>query len=221
MLCTVGDRIARRNPTLLRCASGRPRGNRGTAESWRCRGCRVSSYEPRPGTVAYRVLAYLETLPKGAEVTASRLAEEIGTPADNIRPCMQPAINAGAIFVRQKDEHVRSPFWYSLTDHSSAPRAPVQRLVVPPDTPPQGANRDATGFEGRGQQWPDATDCKARGKVISPEASASATGRGGDAPIARGAAPVSSSFGDLELHMVVRVTHAQAEAIVQLLQGSA
>ena len=54
---------------------------------------------------------------------------------------------------------------------------------------PQGANRDAIGFEGRGQQWPDATDCKARGKVMSLEASASATGRGGNAPIARGAAP--------------------------------
>lgn len=194
MLCTVGDRIARRNPTLLRCASGRPRGNRGTAESWRCRGCRVSSYEPRPGTVAYRVLAYLETLPKGAEVTASRLAEEIGTPADNIRPCMQPAINAGAIFVRQKDEHVRSPFWYSLTNHSAIPRAPVPQVAVPEMDAPQA------GPVGDGSQKPNGG--KHDSRTAPPKLAATA-----------------SPMGDIELHMVVRVTHAQAEAIVQVLRG--
>jgi hypothetical protein len=185
------------------------------------------SYTPKPGSTAQRAIAYLEKLPKGAEVMTSKIAEAINAPNDSIQPCMLPALSAGLVFARQKYEHPRAPYWYSLTDHRSIPRVKPPLVSIPGaddaahEHTPQGANRDATGFEGRGQQWPDATDCKARGKVMSPEASASATGRGADGPIARGAAPVSSSDATIELHMVVRVTHAQAEAIVQLLGRSA
>jgi hypothetical protein len=151
------------------------------------------SYLPRPGTVAWKALQHLETLQPGAEIMTSALAEAIGVEPHLIQPCMLSLIAAKMAYRRQKDEHARSPWWYSLTDHSKIPRAPVQRVAVPTEHTPQGANRAATGFEGRGPQGPDATDCKARSKVMSPEASASATGRGGNAPIARGAAPASMS----------------------------
>jgi hypothetical protein len=164
------------------------------------------SYEPRPGTVAWKALQHLETLPAGAEILGSALAEAIGAEPYQIQPCMLALIAAKMAYRRQKDEHLRSPWWYSLTDHSKIPRAPVQRVALPSATEhtPQGANRDASAEQSH-----------------VAEASASAAGQGANGPTARGAAPASSSpevGGLIDLHMVVRVTTAQAEQIVRLLQ---
>lgn len=94
-----------------------------------------AGYEPRPGTVAFRVLAHLETLPAGAEVMTSALAEAINAEASQIQPCLELALKAGQVFRRQKDDHIRSPWWWSLTDHSGIPKVRSKPAFVQPQTP--------------------------------------------------------------------------------------
>jgi hypothetical protein len=89
----------------------------------------TADYEPKPGTVAFRALAHLETLPDGAEVMTSQLAEAIGAEASQIQPCLQLAFAAGKVFRRQRDDHVRSPLWWSLTDHSGNPKKKAAAAV--------------------------------------------------------------------------------------------
>lgn len=91
----------------------------------------MTTYTPEPGTVAFRVLAYLETLPAGAEIMTSALAEALGLEGKNLIPCLETALAAGRIFRRQRDTHVRSPFWWSLTDYSAIPKAERPVLEVP------------------------------------------------------------------------------------------
>ena len=55
-------------------------------------------YAARPGTVAYRVLAYLATLPPGTEITTSALGIELNIDAVSIPPCLDPAVTAGQVF---------------------------------------------------------------------------------------------------------------------------
>jgi hypothetical protein len=156
------------------------------------------SYAPlhRPDTIAWKSVRYLETLPKGAEILCSKLAEAIGVDTKLIQPSMLAAVAAGQVFRRQKDDHARSPWWYSLTDYSKIPRAAVQRVVVP-------------------------DDAKAVDAPSTPARKA-ATARTTPNGAAEGATPNDgSTSAPIELHMVVRVTHAQAEAIVQLLGRSA
>lgn len=94
-----------------------------------------AAYEPRPGTVAYRVLAHLETLPAGAEVMTSALAEAINAEASQIQPCLELALKAGQVHRRQKDDHVRSPWWWSLTDYSAIPKLRLKPAVSLPEAP--------------------------------------------------------------------------------------
>lgn len=79
------------------------------------------TYEPRPGTVAFRALAHLGTLPPGTEMMTSALAEAIGLAANHLSPNLEPALSAGRVFRRQRDNHVRSPFFWSLTDNRRPP----------------------------------------------------------------------------------------------------
>jgi hypothetical protein len=150
------------------------------------------SYAPNPGTVAWKALQHLETLPAGAEIMGSKLAEAIDAEPYQIQPCMLSLIASKMAYRRQKDEHPRSPWWYSLTDYSKLPRAPVPRVVVP----------DATAG--------DAPPFPAR------EAAAARTTTNG---AAEGATPKDgSTSAPIELHLVVRVSHRQAERIVELLK---
>lgn len=80
------------------------------------------SYRPIPGTVAFRALAHLETLPKGAELMTSALAEAIGCDGRNIVPSLETALAAKLVFRRQRDTHVRSPMWWSLVEHKRQPQ---------------------------------------------------------------------------------------------------
>lgn len=96
------------------------------------------SYEPRPGTVAFRALAYLETLPQGAEATTSQITEALGLAPTQLQACLEPPLANGRIFRRQRDDHPRSPWWWSLTDFSALPKAPRPAAVpfeVPAQTP--------------------------------------------------------------------------------------
>ncbi len=92
---------------------------------------RRESYEPRPGTVAFRALAYLETLPQGAEVMTSALAEALRLDDyKTLAPCLEAAVKGGAVFQRKRDDHARSPWWWSLTDFSALPKAPRPAAVA-------------------------------------------------------------------------------------------
>lgn len=88
------------------------------------------SYEPRPGTVAFRALAYLETLPQGAEATTSQITEALGLAPTQLQACLEPPLANGRIFRRQRDDHPRSPWWWSLTDFSALPKAPRPAAVA-------------------------------------------------------------------------------------------
>lgn len=71
-------------------------------------------YTPRPGSVAQRAIAHLESLPTGAELSSSALAEAAGVPLNGLVPCLQSAVEAGALERRQRGGHVRSPIFWSL-----------------------------------------------------------------------------------------------------------
>jgi hypothetical protein len=78
------------------------------------------SYEPRPGSVPDRVIAHLRTLPHGAERLSSQLADAINAPPAHVVASLEGAVNAGALFRRKKDSHVRAPVYWSLVDHQAA-----------------------------------------------------------------------------------------------------
>ena len=76
------------------------------------------AFKPRPGSVADRAIAYLQSQPAaGTEVSSAALAEAIGAPAGSIIACLQPALDAGLVFARKKGGHARSPAFWSLVDH--------------------------------------------------------------------------------------------------------
>jgi len=88
------------------------------------------TYTPRAASVADRALSHLATLDIGAELTTSALAEAIDTPALNLIPNLDAAVKHGAVFRRQKDDHPRSPIFWSLTDHTKAKAAPVRMTLA-------------------------------------------------------------------------------------------
>jgi hypothetical protein len=92
------------------------------------------SYTPKPGTVADRVLAHMATLPHGAEVCSSQIAEALGINAMLITSSMLPALEYGLVFRRQKDKtHSRAPVYWSLVDHASKPGDPVMQAIPATD----------------------------------------------------------------------------------------
>jgi hypothetical protein len=179
------------------------------------------SYAPlhRPDTIAWKSVRYLETLPKGAEILCSKLAEAIGVDTKLIQPSMLAAVAAGQVFRRQKDDHARSPWWYSLTDYSKIPRALVQRILIP-ETPPKGANRAASAGQSHGAAGSESPN--GRGTNGAPALGAAPASldwqRGsGDAAQTATGLRLTREHGTIKLHLVVEVTHRQAERIVQLL----
>lgn len=76
------------------------------------------SYAPAPGTVAFRVLAHMELLHKGSEISTGTLNTALGIESDRLIPGLEAAIKHRAIFRRKKGGHPRSPVFWSLVDHS-------------------------------------------------------------------------------------------------------
>lgn len=75
----------------------------------------ATTFTPKPGSVADRAIAYLQSQPAaGTEVSSAALAEAIGAPLGSIVPCLQPALDAGLVHARQKGGHARSPKFWSL-----------------------------------------------------------------------------------------------------------
>lgn len=181
----------------------------------------TTAYSPAPGTVAYRALAHLETLDRGAELSSAQLAEAINAPAAVIQPSMVAPLRAGMVFSRQKGGHQRSPMFWSLVDHQAAshakPEAPAPARAAQSHAEP-AAHRNARPAgaipAGDGSQKPDdaAAIPGARAGSNTPQqganrdasagqshvagGSASPAGRGADGPTARGAAPDLSTATD-------------------------
>lgn len=88
------------------------------------------SYEPRPGTIAFRALALLEV--EGREMNTSQIAEALGVSATNLAPSLEAPIKHGLLLRRQRFAHVRAPFWYRLPKQE----ATTTDEVPPPPPPP-------------------------------------------------------------------------------------
>lgn len=91
----------------------------------------LTPYEPRPGSLADRAIAHLRDLDPGAEITTAMLAAALQSQPLTLRTSLEFARGRGAIFSRQKGGHARSPMFWSLVDHSSAPAnaPPVARVA--------------------------------------------------------------------------------------------
>lgn len=99
----------------------------------------MSYYYPEPGTVAWRAVAHLDGLPKGAEIVTSALAEAARSDAVTVSSCLQTALTHGLVFRRRKDSHPRSPWFWSLTDHSKTGQLGTHTLHAAPAEPPAAA----------------------------------------------------------------------------------
>ena len=106
------------------------------------------SYQPAVNSVAWRAIAHLESLPKGAEIMTSALGEAIGVEGRNLMACMEPALTHGKVFRRQRDTHVRSPMWWSLTDHGARPKVDIRQPAVPVASAKDSTAGDAQQFKG-------------------------------------------------------------------------
>lgn len=96
------------------------------------------SYEPMPGTIAYRAIAWLKRQPAGTEVTASMWAEAIGNcDGESLMMCMKPALHAGIVKRFTKHGQQR-PFWLTLGDGkppvAQVPEDEDDRDPLPPRT---------------------------------------------------------------------------------------
>ena len=79
----------------------------------------MSEYEAKPGSVADRVIGWLETQPPGAEYTISALAEAAHHDAGKLQPNLLAAIEHGAIERRLPAGQSR-PWMYRLAKHPKA-----------------------------------------------------------------------------------------------------
>lgn len=100
----------------------------------------MTTYTPAPGTVAFRVIGWLEEQGATKEFNASQMANALDLDPKTITTCLQNALDTGLVFRRQKDRsHPRAPFWYSLTNHGVLQRAwtpnPVDWMQRPADVP--------------------------------------------------------------------------------------
>jgi hypothetical protein len=109
-----------------------------------------AAYAPSPGSVAQRAIAHLETLPARTELSAGVIAEAIGVPVNNLKPCLEAPLKAGMLVARQKYPHPRAPFFWSL---------PVARETNEADPAPDA--------EASGSQTPEGADSEGRAEAGS------------------------------------------------------
>ena len=80
------------------------------------------TYTPQPGTVAARVVAWLQARPSG-EYNASQIAEALNVDPKAIAPSLEVALREKLVFHRQRDRtSPRAPWWYSATDREAHAR---------------------------------------------------------------------------------------------------
>lgn len=130
-------------------------------------------YVPKPNSVAARAIAYLESLPPGTEMMTSALAEAINVPGGNMAPNLEAPLTHGLLYRRQRDTHVRSPWWWSLTNYRAQPKAAwPPKPAAPAAAQPSGARnteRHPKGDQPRSERGREG---------MEPQACESAGGRG-------------------------------------------
>lgn len=128
------------------------------------------SYQAKPGSMAYRAIAWLEQQPVGADFTVSQLAERAGLDVTLLGQCLAPAVDAGAV-LKAPPRGQKRPMFYSLN--------PLQHPEYrEPDTPQGNQPRSERGREG-----------------MEPAACESAAGRGTNGAPALATLPHTASPG--------------------------
>lgn len=159
----------------------------------------ATTYTPQPGTVAYRILAWLDAEGKTAERNSSQIAHAMGIETNGIPALLEQALAAHLVFRRQKDRtHPRAPFWYSLTNHGVRQRMemspnPVGWMKRPKDDEAPAFRERGTG-ETDTPQGDQAGSEPAR-EVMEPAACESAAGRGTNGAPALATLPLHASPG--------------------------
>lgn len=173
------------------------------------------SYAPKPGSVAFRVIGWLEEQGDGKEFNSSQIAYALHLDTKGLPAQLAPALQAGLVFRRQKDSSSpRAPFWYSLTDHGAVHRrefrpSPKDWMLKPGSDEDVSAGppaSDGAASEGTavtpGPSQPEAAPVTPQGdqprsergrEVMEPEACESAAGRGSNAAPALAALPALSA----------------------------
>lgn len=158
----------------------------------------MSSYTPAPGTVAFRVIGWLEEQGAAREFNASQIANALDLDPKTITTCLQNALDVGLVFRRQKDRsHPRAPFWYSLTNHGLRQRMEMSPNPVGWMTRPPKDDDEVPTFRGRATDTPKGDQPRSeRGRgVMEPAVCESADGRGSNAAPALAALPLHASPG--------------------------
>lgn len=160
----------------------------------------ATTYVPKPGTVAYRAIAWLEEQPVGTEVTSAKWAEGLGIGTANLIVGVSDAVMHG-LLERYTKHGQAKPFFYRLPKgallrqpHASSP---VEKPEVQPPAPRVdmrlAGNPALTEYtEGRGSQHvvkaeaarPDATDRETLADA-SPRVGAMGAGQAADAAATR------------------------------------
>jgi hypothetical protein len=166
----------------------------------------MTAYEPRPGSLPQRVLAYLELQPHGTELLTSQLGEALGVPPVNIPSCMGAALEAGLLYRRQKIAHQRAPAYWSLVDHSASKLAAAvngahddDEAADPPPAPPSANGRAVDVVQHMAARTP-------RLRAVAPALAALriALWSDGTLQIERGAGQPAVSFNREETRAIVR-----------------
>ncbi len=88
----------------------------------------VATYQPQPGTIAFRALAHLQAEP-GREVTVSMWAEGIGAEPSSNAVCIEPLVRHGLVDKFEKHGQ-RRPAWFKLRTAPGAHIAPTHAEVI-------------------------------------------------------------------------------------------
>lgn len=138
-------------------------------------------YTPKPGSVAYRILGWLESQGETREFTSAQIAEALDIPAQTLGSYMEQSVAAGLVFRRQKDRtHQRAPVWWSLTNHGLRQRMEMSPNPVGWMTRPPKDDDEVPTFRGRATDTPKGDQPRSeRGReVMEPAVCESADGRG-------------------------------------------
>ena len=144
----------------------------------------MTTYTPAPGTVAFRVIGWLEEQGATKEFNASQIANALDLDPKTITTCLQNALDTGLVFRRQKDRtHQRAPVWWSLTNHGLRQRMEMSPNPVGWMTKPKSDDDvPVPTFRGRSveKETPQGDQPRSeRGReFMEPEACESADGRG-------------------------------------------
>lgn len=117
----------------------------------------MSTFPPKPGTVAYRVLAHLETiLPKRPRATAGMIAGELrGVSAIQVRDALEAAHEAG--YVNREAERTvlgRGPVFYELVRNTTGELAVGGAGLRTYSVPPPARREEESMLTGTGAAPP-------------------------------------------------------------------